>query len=127
MVGSAFDHALFENWLDEQATFTMQKIMQGEALSSNEAMIVVLKAQANYIAHLGKDLRDEMVTLRRDMDKRFEQVEKRFEQVDKGFEQVDQRFDVLIARMDSFMRWSFATTLAVGGLVIGVLKFWPPG
>ena len=92
----------------------------------------------NHIATLDKDLRDEMIALRRDMDKRFEQVDKRFEQVrqdmdkrfeqvDKRFEQVDKRFDVLTARMDSFMRWSFATTLTVGGLVVGVLKFWPPG
>lgn len=115
-----FDNTLFENWLDEQANRAMQKVTQGEALSSNEMMILVLKAQTNHIAHLEKDLRGEMVALRQDMDRRFEQVDKRFEQMDK-------RFDALTARMDSFMRWSFATTLAVGGLVIGVLKFWPPG
>lgn len=128
-----FDNTLFENWLDEQATRTMQKVTQGEALSSNEMMILVLKAQTNHIAHLEQDLRGEMVALRQDMDKRFEQVDKRFEQVNKRFEQVDKhfeqmekRFDVLTMRMDSFMRWSFTTTLTVGGLVIGVLKFWPP-
>jgi ABC-type phosphate transport system auxiliary subunit len=76
------------------------------------------------------------------MDKRFEQMDKRFEsmqgqmdkrfesmqgQIEKRFAQVDSRFDELTRRMDSFMKWSFATTLTVGGLVIGVLKLWPPG
>ena len=66
------------------------------------------------------------------MNQRFEQVDKRFEQVDKRFEQVDKRFESvqqdirgLQQRMDSFMRWSFGTTVGVGGVIIGVLKFWP--
>ena len=62
------------------------------------------------------------------VDKRFEQVDKRFEQTDKRFEamqiQIDRRFDALTRRMDRFMVWSFSTTLAVGGIVIGVLKVW---
>ena len=69
------------------------------------------------------------------VDKRFEQIDKRFEamqiqidrhfeQVEKRFDQVDRRFDALTRRMDRFMVWSFSTTLAVGGIVIGVLKVW---
>ena len=56
--------------------------------------------------------------------RRFEQVDRRFEQIDKRFDQVDRRFDALTRRMDRFMVWSFSTTLAVGGIVIGVLKVW---
>ena len=56
--------------------------------------------------------------------KRFEQIDRRFEQVEKRFDQVDRRFDALTRRMDRFMVWSFSTTLAVGGIVIGVLKVW---
>ena len=66
------------------------------------------------------------------MDQRFEQIDKRFEQVDKRFEQIDKRFEGvqqdirnLQQRMDSFMRWSFGTTVGVGGVIIGVLKLWP--
>ena len=62
------------------------------------------------------------------IDKRFEamqiQIDRRFEQIDKRFDQVDRRFDALTRRMDRFMVWSFSTTLAVGGIVIGVLKVW---
>ncbi len=63
------------------------------------------------------------------IDKRFEQVDKRFEQIDKRFETIqvnmDKRFESLERRMDSFMRWSFGTTIGVGGIVIGVLRLWP--
>ena len=58
------------------------------------------------------------------IDRRFEQVDRRFEQIDKRFDQVDRRFDALSRRMDRFMVWSFSTTLAVGSIVIGVLKVW---
>ena len=58
------------------------------------------------------------------IDRRFEQVDRRFEQIDKRFDQFDRRFDALTRRMDRFMVWSFSTTLAVGGIVIGVLKVW---
>ena len=56
--------------------------------------------------------------------RRFEQIARRFEQIDKRFDQVDRRFDALTRRMDRFMVWSFSTTLAVGSIVIGVLKVW---
>ena len=58
------------------------------------------------------------------IDRRFEQVDRRFEQIDKRFDQVDRRFDALTRRMDRFMVWSFSATLAVGSIVIGVLKVW---
>ena len=58
------------------------------------------------------------------IDRRFEQVDRRFEQIDKRFDQVDRRFDALTRRMDRFMVWSLSTTLAVGSIVIGVLKVW---
>ena len=60
--------------------------------------------------------------------KRFElllyQTNRRFEQVEKRFDQFDLRFDALTRRMNRFMVLSSSTTLAVGGIVIGVLKVW---
>jgi len=64
-----------------------------------------------------------------DMNKRFEQVDKRFEQVDKRFEQVDKKFEQLHQEIMGLhheikllMRWSFGTLLAIGGLIIAVLR-----
>jgi len=123
-----YDDELFEDWLDKKTKAIFSKLGE-EALSSDEMILLVLKAQTNHFEHLDKDLRtemaslnkelrEEMILLRKDMDKRFEQVDKRFEQVDK-------RFEVLTSRIDHFMIWSFATTLTVGGLVIAAIKFLP--
>ena len=129
-----FDDKFFDNWLDSQAQKVMEQVANGQSISPEQMMILLLKAQTNHFAHLDIDLRNEMKLLREDMDKRFEQVDrrfeqmqvetaKRFEQVDKRFEQVDKRFDQLTSRMDHFMIWSFATTLTVGGIVIAAIKF----
>lgn len=118
-----FDAKFFEDWLDSQAQRVMDQVANGQSISSDQMMILMLKAQTNHFAHLYIDLRSEMKALRDDMDKRFEQVDKRFEDVNKRFEQVDKRFDQLTSRMNHFMVWSFATTLTVGGIIIAAIKF----
>jgi len=74
--------------------------------------------------------------MREESNKRFEQVEKRFEQVEKRFEQVDKRFEQIDKQLEKQsqaimdihqeiklqMRWSFGVLVAVGGLVVGILK-----
>jgi archaellum component FlaC len=111
-----FDDKFFDDWLDTQAQKVMSLVAEGESISPDQMMILMLKAQTNHFAHLDVDLRNDMKLLREDMDKRFEQVDKRLEQVDKRFEQ-------LTSRIDHFMVWSFATTLTMGGIVITVIKF----
>ena len=66
------------------------------------------------------------------MDKRFEQMDKRFEQVDKRFEQSDKKFEQLHQEVMGLhheikllMRWSFGTLLAIGGLIVAVLRLAP--
>ena len=126
-----FDDKFFDDWLDTQAQKVMEKVASGEGIAPEQMMILMLKAQTNHFAHLDVDLRNEMILLREDMDKRFEQAQvetaKRFEQVDKRFEQAQvetaKRFEQLTSRIDHFMIWSFATTVSVGGIVVAVIKF----
>lgn len=66
------------------------------------------------------------------MDKRFEQMDKRFEQIDKRFEQTDKKFEQLHQEVMGLhheikllMRWSFGTLLAIGGLIVAVLRLVP--
>lgn len=142
-----FDDKFFEQWLDNQAQKVMEQVANGQSISPEQMMVLVLKAQTNHFAHLDIELREdiqaldkrlsgemqsmnerlgkEMQELRKDMDKRFEQVDKRFEQVDKRFEQVDKRFEMLISRIDHFMIWSFATSFTMAGLVVAAIKLLP--
>ena len=70
-----FDDKFFDNWLDTQAQKVMEQVASGQSISSDQMMILMLKAQTNHFAHLDIDLRSEMHALREDMDKRFEQMQ----------------------------------------------------
>lgn len=111
-----FENNFFEEWLDAQSKKLIDKIGNKEPLTSEEMIVLVLKAQSNHFLHLDTDLRKDIKDLREDMDKRFEHVEKRFEQVDKKFEQV-------FLRMDKFMLWSLGLTMTSTFFILGVLKF----
>ena len=116
------ENKILEAWLDDQTQIVMKKVTSGEGLESTDMMVLVLKIQTNHVAHMEQDLRQEMVDLREDMNRRFEQVDKRLEQVDARFEQVDKNINAMIVRIDSFMKWSFATTITVGALVVGCVQ-----
>jgi len=96
-----FDNDIFEKWLDSKSGEIVEKMGRGEPLLTEEMMVLVLKAQSNHFHHLDKDLRNEMKTLREDMDKRFEQV---------------------IRRIDRFMFWSLGITVAAAAFVVTYLK-----
>lgn len=60
-----------------------------------------------------------------DMNRRFEQIDKRFEQVDKKFDQQHQEIMGLHHEIKLLMRWSFGTLVAIGGLIVAVLRLAP--
>ena len=83
-----------------------------------------------------KHQRELMVEGFKQMEKRFEQMDKRFEQMqldmNKRFEQVDKRFEQqhqeimgLHHEIKLLMRWSFGTLLAIGGLIVALLRLAP--
>ena len=109
-----FENDVFETWLDDKAKELVNKISTGKALTSEEMIILVLKAQSNHFHHLDEDMRSDMRDLREDMNKRFEQVDKRFEQVDK-------RFDAVMLRMDRFMLWSLGITMTSTFVILGFM------
>ena len=95
-----FNEDLFEKWLEEKSNAIISKLDK-EPLTSDEMIVLVLRAQANHFQHLDEDLRKDMKHLTELMGERFEQVNERFEQVDKRFE-----------RIYSFMRWQTGIIIA---------------
>ncbi|MBC8525322.1 MAG: hypothetical protein H8D22_00390, partial [Candidatus Cloacimonetes bacterium] len=73
-----FKDDIFDKWLDTKSKQIILKLDK-EKLSSEEMMVLVLKAQSNHFQHLDEDLRKDMQQLREDMNQRFEQVDKRFD------------------------------------------------
>ncbi len=110
-----------------------------ETLNANVRYELDLRERTIRVEEALKHQRELMLEGFKQMEKRFEQVDKRFEQMDKRFEQVDKRFEQVDKRFEQvhqeimglhheiklLMRWSFGTIVAIGGLIVAVLRLAP--
>ncbi len=107
-----FENAMFDQWLHQKSQSILEKV-QREPLSTEDMLVLSLKAQVNHFHHMDIEFREEFQKI----DKRFSdmktEAEKRFEQVDKRFvdikTEVDKRFD----RLNQLLMWGF-------GILIGL-------
>ena len=128
-----FDDKFFEQWLDNQAQKVMEQVANGQSISPEQMMVLVLKAQTNHFAHLDIELRGDIQALDKRLSSEMQSMNERLSKemqelrkdMDKRFEQVDKRFEMLTSRIDHFMIWSFATTFTMGGLVVAAIKLLP--
>jgi len=97
-----FDNIVFDSWLNKKSDEILSKVDR-EKITTEEMIILLLKAQTNHFHHMDDEFREEF----RVVHKKFEQVDRRFEQVDKKFDQMDQRFD----RLTKILMW-------LGGIMI---------
>jgi len=135
-----FKDDIFDKWLDEKANEIVKNMGEGKSLSSEEMMVLVLKAQTNHFAHLDIELKDDMKQLREDMTNDMKQLREDMtndmkqlredmtndmkqlrEDMDKRFEQVDKRFEQVIGRMDRFMIWSLGLTMTSTLFILGFM------
>jgi len=113
-----FNDSIFEKWLDDKAKELIKKLGAGKSLSSDEMMVLVLKAQTSHFAHLDQDLRCDIKSFQENVDKKFAIVDHSFESVDKRIEAVDRRFE----RIYTFMRWQIGLIAAgFAGLFIKLM------
>jgi len=127
-----FENDVFDTWLDNKSKEIILKLDK-EKLSSEEMIILMLKAQTNHFVHLDIDLRGEMAALNTKLSKDMAELNRDLRQemidlrkdMDKRFEQVDKRFEALTVRIDRFMIWSFTTSLAIGAAVVAAIRYLP--
>ncbi|MBD3767010.1 MAG: hypothetical protein IE928_03530 [Gammaproteobacteria bacterium] len=142
-----FENDIFDTWLDNKSREIILKIDK-EKLTSEEMMILMLKAQTNHFVHLDVDLRNEMAELNKELRQEMSELNKELRQemselnkelrqemseLNKELRQemielrkdMDKRFEALTTRIDRFMVWSFSTSLAIGGAVVAAIRYLP--
>lgn len=95
-----FGNELFDHWLNQKSLEILNKV-EKEKISTEDMLILSLKAQTNHFHHMDQEFRGEFQKIEQKfelIDKRFEHIEEKF---DKRFEQVDKRFD----RLTTIMMW----------------------
>ena len=119
-----FNNEIFDSWLNKKSDEILSKVDR-ERISTEEMIVLVLKAQTNHFHHMDIDVNKKFEAI----DKRFEQVDRRFEEVDRRFEEVDRRFDQVDVRLDKMetrldrldqkidnrFMWMIGITIAMSG------------
>ena len=119
----AFDDNFFDQWLDRSGHAVFEKISSGQAVRTEEMMILVLRSQARTSRRLESEfrreikvLREEIKELRRDMDKRFTEMR----------EDMDRRFTEMREDMNSVfstVKWMIALCSGVIVTLITLYRF----
>jgi len=92
-----FNNDILEQWLDQKSQEILNKI-QREHITTEDMIILLLKAQVNHFHHMDSEFRDE------------------FKKIDQKFEFVDKRFD----RLTTILMWGFG--LFVSTQILTLIK-----
>ncbi|MGZ3787693.1 MAG: hypothetical protein ACXVLQ_04180 [Bacteriovorax sp.] len=92
-----FENQLFDHWLNQKSQEILAK-MDKEKVTTEDMLILTLKAQTNHFQHMDVEFRDE-----------FKIIKKNFEHVDKQFELVDKKFD----RLYTALMWGFGLMITM--------------
>ena len=99
-----FGNELFDHWLNQKSLEILGKV-EKEKISTEDMLILSLKAQTNHFHHMDQEFREEFKKIGQNFEHIDSKFEHRLEQIDskfeKRFEQVDKRLD----RMTTIMMW----------------------
>ena len=84
------ENKLFDHWLQQKSEEILSKIDK-EKISTEDKLILTLKAQTNHFHHMDIEFRDD-----------FKKIDSRFNDVDKKFE-----------RLYSFLMWGFGLIITL--------------
>ena len=105
-----FGNELFDQWLNQKSLEILGKV-EKEKISTEDMLILSLKAQTNHFHHMDEEFRAEF----KKIDDRFTQVDKKFEKIDQRFEHLDQKIDKRVDRLTTIMMWE-------GGILITLIS-----
>jgi hypothetical protein len=109
MGDTVFENQLFDHWLNKKSQEILTK-MDKEQVTTEDMLILTLKAQTNHFHHMDVEFRDE-----------FKKIDHRFDHMDKNFEQ---RFDIVdkkFERLYTTLMWGFGLMFtSIFGLYIKI-------
>ena len=112
-----FNNEIFDSWLNKKSDEILSKVDR-EKISTEEMIVLVLKAQTNHFHHIDVDMREQFKAIDQrfeKIDQRFEKIDQRFEKIDQRFEKMDQRFERMDQKIDNRFMWTIGITIAMSG------------
>lgn len=137
-----FNNEIFDSWLNKKSDEILSKVDR-ERISTEEMIILVLKAQTNHFHHMDVDMKKGLSQLNSKIDHRFEAtdqkflsidqrfvaidlkfeaidrkfeaIDRKFEGIDRKFEAVDQKFEKMEHKIDNRFMWTIGIMIAMSG------------
>jgi len=106
------ENPLLGSWLEKKSQEILSKIDK-EKFTTEDMLILALKAQTNRFKHMHIEFREEF----KKIDQRFERLDHRFDKFDERFESIDQKFD----RLYTTIIWGFGLVLTSMIAVLSIL------
>lgn len=98
MSARMFENQLFDHWLQQKSQEILAK-MDKEKVTTEDMLILTLKAQTNHFHHMDVEFREE------------------FKKIDQRFESIDKKID----RLYTFLMWGFGLVLTSMVAVLSIL------
>ena len=110
-----FDNIVFDAWLNNKSQEILSKVDR-ERITTEEMLILILKAQTNHFHHMDSEFRGEFKSIYqnfRDLEHRFEKIDKRIEKIDERFEKTDKNIEERFDRQNRFLMWQTGLFVAL--------------
>ena len=109
-----FNNQLFDSWLDKKSDEILSKVDR-EKITTEEMIILVLKAQTNHFHHADIDLKEGLTDVRSQIKNVEQDISELRTSMDEKFQKVDQRFLQMDQKIDNRFMWLIGITVAMSG------------
>lgn len=112
-----FDNQLFDSWLDKKSDEILSKVDR-ETISTEEMIILVLKAQTNHFHHVDIDLKKGLVDVReeiKDVRSEIKDVRSEVKDIRMEIKEINHRFERMDHKIDNRFMWMIGITIAMSG------------
>ena len=105
-----FNNEIFDSWLTKKSDQILSKVDR-ETISTEEMIILVLKAQTNHFDHMDQDMKKGIS----DLGSRMDHLENRIDRVENRLDRIEIRVDSLDKKIDNRFMWMIGVTIAMSG------------
>lgn len=102
-----FNNEIFDNWLNRKAEQILNKVDR-ETISTEEMIILILKAQTNHFFHIDQDLRNGISGLRSELHSEIREVRDEIKDVRKDMKDFRKEMHNYLMWMSGLMTAGFA-------------------
>lgn len=112
-----FNNEVFETWLNTKSQEILSKVDR-DRITTEEMIVLVLKAQTNHFHHMDQDFRKEFSRI----DLQFKEVQNQFKEVHELIKGVDRRFEAMERKIDDRFDRLYRILMWQGGVIMALFS-----